>query len=383
MTPAGVRIITLSDPAAAVGPPPTARTADAGVDSARAWLVVLGTFVSTATAFFITYSFTTFLTAMGDEFGTGSASTSLLFSLTIFFLFALGLPAGRASDRFGPRPVVVVGAAVLVTGLVLTSMVQRIEVGYVTYGLGIGFGVACCYVPVVSQVTGWFEKRRAVALGVAVSGIGFLLAAALIRRAPAMATTDVPDLRTLARNGVFRSMYLSGFLMALGLFVPFVYLKPYAQERGISPGTAATLVSALGVGSLLGRLILGTFASRLGLLRLYQMCFVVLAASFGVWLFAGGNVWLLGLFAFLLGTAYGGYVALSPAAAAELFGLGGLGAVLGALYTASGIGGLIGPPLAGALQDSTDGYTASIVLALAMGVGGVLSLRRAIRLSAA
>jgi MFS family permease len=178
-------------------------------------------------------------------------------------------------------------------------------------------------------------------------------------------------------------MYLSGFLMALGLFVPFVYLKPYAQERGISPGTAATLVSALGVGSLLGRLILGTFASRLGLLRLYQMCFVVLAASFGVWLFAGGNVWLLGLFAFLLGTAYGGYVALSPAAAAELFGLGGLGAVLGALYTASGIGGLIGPPLAGALQDSTDGYTASIVLALAMGVGGVLSLRRAIRLSAA
>ena len=49
-------------------------------------------------------------------------------------------------------------------------------------------------------------------------------------------------------------------LMTIGLFVPFVYLKPYAELKGISPGTAATLVSALGVGSLLGRLLLGAIA---------------------------------------------------------------------------------------------------------------------------
>ncbi|MGY9075234.1 MAG: hypothetical protein ACKVHU_20025, partial [Acidimicrobiales bacterium] len=35
-----------------------------GVDSARAWLIVLAAFLSTTTAFFVTYSFTTFLTAM-------------------------------------------------------------------------------------------------------------------------------------------------------------------------------------------------------------------------------------------------------------------------------------------------------------------------------
>lgn len=401
---AGVRAIPrLSDEPPAVG-----------IDSARAWLVVLATFLSTSTAFFITYSFTTFLGAMGEEFGTGKGSTALLFSLTVFFLFVLGLPAGRASDRWGPRPVVLTGTVFLVAGLLSTSVVSRIELGYVTYGLGIGIGVACCYVPVVTQVTGWFERRRAMALGVAVSGIGagtvlgppitqaliesvgwrstyrilavyaligLLAAAALVRQAPQVAQTDRLDLRGLARNRVFRAMYISGFLMSLGLFVPFVFLKPYAQDHGITAASAATLVSILGLGSVGGRLILTTIAGKLGLMRLYQLCFVVMALSFLIWLTAGDSFVALAAFAFVLGTAYGGYVALSPAAAAELFGLAGLGAVLGAMYTAGGFGGLIGPPLAGWLRDSTDSYTAAIVVAMGVSLGGVVILRRAIHLA--
>ena len=385
------------------------------IDSGKAWWVVVAAVFSTLTAFFVTYSFTTFFGAMSEEFDSGDASTSLLFSLTIGFLFILGLPAGKASDRWGPRPVVLFGAAVLVAGLLLTSRVQRLEVGYLTYGLAVGLGVACCYVPVVSQVTGWFEQRRAVALGIAVSGIGvgttlgprlsqalidevgwrdayevlavcaaagFLVAAALIKPAPAMANAETFKLRTLASSKVFRAMYLSGFLMSLGLFVPFLYLKPYAEDNGIGAGDAALLLSVLGIGSLAGRLLLGTFAGRMGLMRLYQMCFIVLAASFVIWLAAGGSWPALAAFAFVLGVAYGGYVALSPAAAAELFGLVGLGSTLGAMYTAGGFGGLLGPPLAGLLQDTTDTYTWSIVAAGVTAVVGVLVLRRAIRLAA-
>jgi MFS family permease len=128
--------------------------------------------LSTAIVFGVTYSFTAFLSAMSKEFGSGNGSMAFMFGLTIFFLFVLGLPAGRASDRWGPRPVVLVGCAAMVSGLLLTSMVDRIWLGYVTYGLGIGVGAACCYVPLVSQVSGWFEKHRAVALGISVSGVG-------------------------------------------------------------------------------------------------------------------------------------------------------------------------------------------------------------------
>jgi MFS family permease len=57
-----------------------------------------------------------------------------------------------------------------------------------------------------------------------------------------------------------------------------------------------------------------------------------------------------------MGAAYGGMVALSPAVVAELFGVRGLGAVLGTLYTSSAISALVGPPLAGLVIDSSGSY---------------------------
>jgi MFS family permease len=374
--------------------------------------VVAATFVSTATIFGVTYSFTTFLKAMADEFGTGKGSTALMFGLTIFFLFVLGLPAGRASDRWGPRPVVVFGGATMTVGLLLTSVVNHIAIGYLTYGLGVGIGTACCYVPMVSQVSGWFDKKRATALGIAVSGIGvgtltgplvadwlidehgwrstyrifsvasavgLGVAAVLALRAPVSTGRAPLDLRLVSKSPMFRAIYAAGLLMTLALFVPFVFLKPYAEDHGIASGPAAALVSFLGIGSLAGRLVLGAVAGRLGVLRLYEFCFVVLGGSFLIWLVGGGVYAVLALFAVVLGISYGGYVALSPAAAAELFGLTGLGTVLGALYTAGGIGGLIGPPVAGALIDLTGGYSLAIVVAMGLGLSAVVVLHRALR----
>ena len=110
-------------------------------------------------------------------------------------------------------------------------------------------------------------------------------------------------------------MYASGLLMGLSLFVPFVFLIRYAEEQGIASGTAATLVSVLGVGSMAGRLVLGAIGAKLDLLRLYLLCFLTMALSFVVWLVAGGSFALLVVFALVLGVSYGGYVALSPAVA--------------------------------------------------------------------
>ena len=52
-------------------------------------------------------------------------------------------------------------------------MIDRLWLGYLTYGLGVGVGVACAYVPMVAVVGGWFLRRRNTALGIAVAGIGF------------------------------------------------------------------------------------------------------------------------------------------------------------------------------------------------------------------
>ena len=98
-------------------------------------------------------------------------------------------------------------------------------------------------------------------------------------------------------------------------------------------------------------------------MRLYQFSFAIMGLSYLIWLVAGDNYTILVIYTVVMGCSYGGFIALSPAVAAELFGLAGLGGVLGALYTAAGIGGLAGPPLAGLLIDSAS-YRVAIIAAM-------------------
>ena len=142
------------------------------IDSRAGWIVVAATFVSTFTVFGVAYSFGAFFVPMADEFDSPRSAIALFFSITTFLYFGLGVVTGRISDRIGPRPVLLVGAACMVAGLIATSQVDRLWVGYVTYGIGVGIGVACAYVPMVATVGLWFERRRTAALGVAVAGIG-------------------------------------------------------------------------------------------------------------------------------------------------------------------------------------------------------------------
>ena len=110
---------------------------------------------------------------MAEDFGTGKGATALMFSITTaLVLLARARVSGRIADRFGPRPVLLAGAVALGVGLIATSRVNSIWLGYVTYGVGVGTAVACAYVPMVATVGGWFARRRTAALGVSVAGIG-------------------------------------------------------------------------------------------------------------------------------------------------------------------------------------------------------------------
>src|SRR5271163_2866744 len=150
--------------------------------------MVAATFVALCAVYGVAYSFGAFFKPMAAEFGARRSATSAVFSITVLVWCFLGPVTGHLSDRFGPRIVVATGAVVMGAGLALTSVIDRLWLGYLTYGLGVGVGVACAYVPMVAVVGGWFLRRRNTALGIAVAGIGCgtlivsPIAAALIER---------------------------------------------------------------------------------------------------------------------------------------------------------------------------------------------------------
>jgi MFS family permease len=252
----------------------------------------------------------------------------------------------------------------------------------------------------VAVVGGWFDRRRTLAVGIAVSGIGLgtllvapvaaeliarygwrnaylvlavvstvaLAGCGLLVRAAPTATTDAAAAPLLdrLRTPTYLRLYGSGLLLSIVLFVPFVHLPAYAVSRGASDVAAATLVGVIGAASIVGRLALGAAAARTGVLHTYQACFALMAGSFLLWLGAPGYPRLVA-FAILLGVGYGGFVALGPALVATLFGVRGLGGLLGVLYTSAAVGSAIGPPAAGAVIGATGEYLPVVVASLTLG----------------
>ncbi len=368
----------------------------AGLDGAAGWRAVAVAFTAMFTTFGIAYSFGAFLLPVSQELGSSRGATAAVFSLTTMAFFGLGGLSGPALDRFGPRRVVLVGAAALGLGLLLTANATSLWHAYLGHGLGVGLAVACCYVPLVAVVGGWFERRRTVAVGVAVSGIGLgtlvgaptaaaliaavgwrdaylllgaggvlvlLACAVLVRPAPlVLGAVHLPLLPRL-RTRTYLVLYGAGLLLSVALFVPFVHLPAYAESRGTGAVAAAALVGVIGAASIVGRLALGALAARAGVLRTYQSCFLLMAFSFALWLGDPSYARLV-LFAVLLGVGYGGFVALGPPLVAELFGVQGLGALLGVLYTSAAVGSALGPPLAGVLIGDGSGYGTTVVVTL-------------------
>jgi len=386
-----------------------------GVEGPKAWQAVGVAFAAMFTTFGVAYGFGAFLLPISEELGSGRGATSAVFSLTTLAFFGLGALSGGAVDRVGPKRVVLIGALSLGAGLLLMSRATSLWQAYLGHGLGVGLAVACCYVPLVAVVGAWFERRRTLAVGVAVSGIGLgtlvgapvaaalidavgwrdaylvlggvgtavlLVCALLVQAAPVQVdAVQVPVLPRL-RNTTYLRLYAAGLLLSVALFVPFVHLPAYAVSRGTGAVAAATLVGLIGAASIVGRLALGAAAARLGVLRTYQGCFAAMATGFGVWL--ADLLWFdpsyarLVLFAVLLGVGYGGFVALGPPLVAELFGVQGLGALLGILYTSAAFGSAVGPPLAGAVIEGSDGYLGALVGAFAIAALAVVVVLRVV-----
>jgi predicted MFS family arabinose efflux permease len=249
----------------------------------------------------------------------------------------------------------------------------------------------------VAVVGGWFREQRALAVGLAVAGIGvgtmvmsplsaalierfgwrdtyvalgiggaavLLLCIPLVDRPPGDGSPQPSRFRDARASWVFRRVHASATALGLALFVPFVFVGQYAKDNGVSSVQAAVLVGVLGAASVLSRVGFGSLVRRFGSFRLYRACFVIHGFSFVIWLVAGSAYALLVLFVAVLGIGYGGFVALSPIVISDRLGVAGLGSILGVLYTAPGLGGLLGPPAAGWLIDRTDSYRWAILLCL-------------------
>lgn len=374
-------------------------------------MVVASAFTLMFAGFGAAYSFAAFFRAFEAEFGASRANVSLVFSLCAFLYFLLGAPGGMLADRYGTRSVALAGVVFLAAGLAAASVAPSVVVLYATYSIGLGIGIGLTYVPAVAAVQPWFERRRALASGIAVSGIGlgnlvgpplaaawiesfgwrgaYLsfaacilvlggIAAWAIRNRPAghaRAVEGMP-LRQALSTRAFWVLYATVALSGFGCFVPLVHIGPYAMDAGHPESVAVLLASLIGLGSLAGRFAIGGVADRIGRVRALALMYLGMGLSLLLWWFSSGALALAAV-ATGFGVFYGGFVATLPPVTMDLFGARSVAGIIGCLYTAAGVGTLLGPTAAGAAFDAFGSYSLPIVGAAALALlaaAGVLTL---------
>ena len=380
------------------------------------WLVVLAAFAVTFVGFGCAYSFSAFVEPLQRDFDASRGSVSLVFSLAGFLYFGLGVVSGPLADRIGSRRLAVTGMILTGLGLGAASVARSLFEVYAAYGLGVGLGVGCAYVPAIGAVQRWFVRRRGFASGLAVSGIGvgtlvmpplaslligtlgwrgaYLalgIFAAVVGGGLALLIENDPrdrglgpdgdppqsstqpagpegaSVREAIRSRRFISLYAACLICAFGVFVPFVHLVPYARDHGVAPASAVLLLGVIGVGSTAGRFFLGGLADRIGRERSLLLMFTGMACALAVWVVSTG-VWSLAGFAFVYGVFYGGWVAVLPAVVMDYFGGRNVSGIIGILYTSVAFGTLIGPSAAGFAFDLSHSYTVPIMASAAVNI---------------
>ena len=374
------------------------------------WFVVAAAFAVTFVGFGSAYTFSAFVEPLQREFAASRGSVSLVFSLAGFLYFGFGVLSGPLADRWGSRRLSIAGMALVGAGLCAAGLAHTLAQVYVAYGLGMGLGVGCSYVPALGAVQRWFVKRRGLASGLAVSGIGvgtlvmpplaaFFVATLGWRRAylglgilaaavgvgMALLIENDPRDRGLAPDGGtlepgahaerppgfsvrdavrsrrFAGLYAACAISAFGLFVPFVHLIPFALDHGIRQSSAVLLLGAVGVGSTAGRFLLGGLADKLGRERALLVMFAGMALELITWIFSTAY-WGMAAFALGYGVFYGGFVAVLPALVMDYFGGRNVSGIIGVLYTSIALGTLIGPSAAGFAFDWSGSYTLPILI---------------------
>jgi MFS family permease len=195
------------------------------------WFVVAAAFAVTFVGFGCTYSFSAFIESLQRDFNASRGSVSLVFALAGFLYFTVG--SISVADRFGSRRLALIGMILIGTGLATASVAQNLLEVYAAYGLGIGLGVGCSYVPAVGTLPRWFARRRGFASGIASSGIGF-------------GTLIVPPLASLSITHVgWRETYLILGVVAViaGAGMAFLIENLLSDIRGSvdRPDDAATM----------------------------------------------------------------------------------------------------------------------------------------------
>ena len=361
----------------------------------RAWLQVVGSFLVFSNLWGFTFAFGSFqsyyeLTLLR---GISASAITWIGTVSTFLLIFVGIVSGLLFDMGYFRAMLIVGACTETLGVFLMSVSDKYWQFMLTQGILMGLGNSLLYLPGLALVGRSFKKHRAMAMGITTCGapiggvcytlifeqlisrftfgwtvrvMGFVMLGSYCISFPLLlwGASNMGDLSSGTRRRLFDRAALthapfwlfsmSNFLIFCAYMVPFIFIPTYGQVvLGLSRSMSLYVAMISQATSIIGRLVAGYSASRIGVLIPWITCVFSSGIFCLAWIGAGTEASFIAVAA-LYGCFSGALIPLPP----SLFPLvctdpSLFGTWLGMAQAINSTGSLVGPPIAAALASAT------------------------------
>jgi len=367
------------------------------------------------------------LTDADGAFGFGIGELSMAIGLYYVFSAIFAPITGHLGDRFGARPMMLVGAVMYGVGMVALGFVTELWHFFLFYSFLMSFTASITMVPMMASISGWFRRSLGWGVGIlwATGGIGtailapliaymldtmgwqqtftlvglagtgiMLLVFPLIRSKPADigirpfgVASDAPEappkdraveaLRLKVFNQQIRgtkafwNLPIIHALGCAGMGIVLIYVIPLAVEQGLSTTEAAFTITIISLVSIVSRLGAPVVAEAWGPRKVMAASLSIQALTVFI-LFWAHDPWMFYLFAAAFGLGFGaewtGYLEINR----RYFGDGPMGSVYGWQMTGAFAGHAVTTFLAGLVIYVTGSFYPVFVLSAVFSAAGLL-----------
>jgi sugar phosphate permease len=387
-------------------------------DTRRGWWNVAAAFfgLSMSYAMFTVFLFGTLLHPLQSEFGWGRAEMSFALTITNVTIVFGSPMLGYLVDRLGVKRLLM--PSIIFMGIAVYSMSflnGNIWWYYAGYFAITFFGLATLPLSYSRVVIGWFDAKRGLALGIALSGFGvggalapeiaklmieaygwrsayqvfagivlfvsFPLVLFLLKEAPTQ--TGEPGVkpvesvvglsnREAARTTNYWLLLFSFLLVGVAITSILSHLVPMLVDRGMSMSAATRCMSTLAIALIIGRVSSGYLMDRY-FAPWVTATFLILGLFSGLIMLAMGAVggWAF-VSVFLIGLALGSEISEIAFIVGRYFGQRSFGQIYGIMFGAFQLGAAVAAPSMGAYYDRFGDYTGALWVMAAMAFVGAL-----------
>ena len=364
------------------------------------------------------YSWSIFRTPLEGELGLSATQSLMPFTFALVF-YAVTMPiAGFYIPRTGTRIITVIGGLVVGMGYILSSFANNYGVLTFTYGVIAGVGVGIVYgVPMV-VASRWFPEKKGLAVGLTVLGFGLspfitaplanqLISAYSVRptlRILGIAFVVIISLLALAmklppkgwhprkkatdssQTGSFsyprhllksRSFYGLWICYAIATLVGLSAIgisSPVGEEIiQVSPTMAAISVSLFAIFNGVSRPLFGWLSDRFKPQHIAMFSYTLIFIACILMINAQSGQLATYLIAFsLFWFCLGGWLAMAPTITLNFFNPDHYAQNYGIVFTAYGVGALIGTLITGRIRDVFGSYTIAFYPMAFLAIAGIL-----------